>query len=37
MARYGEKAKEKVSTAMHERGAGTLESGKAPKARTHER
>jgi hypothetical protein len=31
MAKYGEKAKEKVSAAMHERKAGTLKSGKSGK------
>jgi len=31
MARYGEKAKEKVGAAMHERKAGTLKSGKSGK------
>jgi hypothetical protein len=37
MARHGEKAKEKVSAAMHEREAGALKGGKAPRARSHER
>jgi len=31
MAKYGEKAKEKVGAAMHERKAGTLKSGKSGK------
>jgi len=31
MARYGEKAKEKVGAAMPERKAGTLKSGKSGK------
>ena len=31
MARYGEKAKEKVGAAMHERKARTLKSGKSGK------
>ena len=31
MAKYGEKAKEKVSAAMHERKEGTLKSGRSGK------
>lgn len=31
MAKYGEKAKEKVGAAMHERKAGTLKSGSTGK------
>jgi len=31
MARYGKKASEKVSKAMHERKAGTLRSGRSGK------
>jgi hypothetical protein len=31
MAKYGEKAKEKVGAAMHERKAGTLKSGRSGK------
>jgi hypothetical protein len=31
MARYGKKAKEKVSAAMHERKHGTLKSGRSGK------
>lgn len=31
MAKYGEKAKEKVGAAMHERKEGTLKSGKSGK------
>lgn len=31
MAKYGEKAKEKVGAAMHERKAGTLKSGSGKK------
>ena len=31
MAKYGQKAKEKVGAALHERKAGTLKSGKSGK------
>jgi len=31
MAKYGQKAQEKVGAAMHERKAGTLKSGKSGK------
>lgn len=31
MAKYGEKAKDKVSAAMHDRKAGTLKSGRSGK------